>query len=156
MPPFRSASSVDQAASGRPRLRNCSTSSSWSSACWYSFLMALRRSTSADWSALSRRDHGELFLGQPLKLGNVRFNDLVQIGGAERPVADAGEKRVGPRLKQLLAVAGKLELALEFLMGNARAAEIGANRPYAPIGKGGRVVNTGRSTTPAVIRSFVW
>ena len=88
--------------------------------------------------ALSLRDHGELFLGQPLKLGNVRFNDLVQIGGAERPVADAGEERVGPRLEQLLAVAGKLELALEFLMGNARAAEIGVRLTHAPIGKGGR------------------
>ncbi len=46
--------------------------------------------------ALSRRDHGELFLREPLKLGDIRFNDLVQIGGAERPIADAGEERVRP------------------------------------------------------------
>jgi hypothetical protein len=35
-------------------------------------------------------------------------------------------------------MAGKLELALEFLMGNARAAEIGVRLTHAPIGKGGR------------------
>ena len=60
---------------------------------------------------------------------------LMQIGGAEGPVADAGEQRVGPGLEQLLAVAGELELALELLMGDARAAEIGVRLSDAPIGE---------------------
>ena len=63
---------------------------------------------------------------------------LVQIGGAERAVADAGEKRVGPGLEQLLAMPRKLQLALELLMGDARAGEIAVRLGHAPIGERGR------------------
>ena len=40
--------------------------------------------------ALLRPDHVELALGKLLKFGEVRFDDLVQIGRSEGPVGDAG------------------------------------------------------------------
>ena len=74
--------------------------------------------------ALVGADHGELGLGKPLKFGQIGFDDLMQVSCSKGAVADAGQKRIGPGLEQLLAMAGKLQLALEFLVGNARAAEI--------------------------------
>ena len=80
-------------------------------------------------------DHGELGLGEPIELGEIGLDDLVQVGGSKGAVADAGEKRVGPGLEQLLAMPGKLQLALQLLVGDARAAEIAVRLAHAPIGK---------------------
>ena len=63
---------------------------------------------------------------------------LLQIGGAEGPVGDPGQQRVGPGLEQLLAVARELELPLKLLMGDARAGEIAMRLGHAPIGERGR------------------
>ncbi len=46
-----------------------------------------------------------------------------------------GKEGIGPRLEQLLAVAGELQLPLELLMGDAGAAEEGVGLGNAPIGK---------------------
>src|SRR5262249_43090922 len=83
--------------------------------------------------ALIWAHHGELLLGELVELGKVRFDDLVQVGGAQRAVADAGEQSVGPGLEQLLAMPGKLELALELLVGDTGAAEITVRFANAPI-----------------------
>ena len=70
----------------------------------------------------------ELFQGS-----KVGLDDLVQIGGAERPIGDPGHQRVGPGLEQLLAVAGELQLSLELLMCDLRAREIAVGLGDPPI-----------------------
>ena len=80
----------------------------------------------------------KLRLGQALQLVEIGFDHLMEIGRAERAVADAGQQRIGPGLEQLLAVAGQLKLPLELLMGDAGAAEEGMGFGDPPIGKAGR------------------
>ena len=77
--------------------------------------------------------HGELGLGQLLELGEIGFDDLVKIGRPQGPVAHAGQQRIGPGLEQLLAMARKLQLPLQLLMRDARAAEKAMGLRHAPI-----------------------
>ena len=88
--------------------------------------------------ALVALDDAELFLGEVLERRKIRFDDLVQIGCPQRPVGQAGQKRVGPGLEQLLAVAGELELPLELLVGDARPREVAVRLGHPPIGQGRR------------------
>ncbi len=85
--------------------------------------------------ALLRPDHGELALGQLFKLGEIGVDDFVQIRRSERPVGHADQERVGPGLEQLLTVAGKLQLALQLLVGDAGAGQVTMGFRHAPIGK---------------------
>ena len=80
-------------------------------------------------------DDGELSLGQGLKRREIGIDHLVQIGGAQGPICHSGQQRIGPGLEQLLAMAGELELALELLMGDARARQIAMRPGHAPIGE---------------------
>ena len=83
-------------------------------------------------------DDGELLVAQVLQRGEIGLDDLVQIGRAERAIADPREQCVGPGLEQLRAVARELELPLELLMGDARAGQIGVRLGDAPIGQRSR------------------
>ncbi len=64
-------------------------------------------------------DNGELLLAELLQRRQVRVDHLVEIGGAEGALGDAGQKRVGPSLEQLLTVARQLKLPLELLVGDS-------------------------------------
>ena len=83
-------------------------------------------------------DDGELLVAQVLQRGEIGLDHLVQVGRAERAIADPREQCVGPGLEQLRAVPRELELALELFMGDARAGEIGVRLGHAPIGQRSR------------------